>query len=249
MERPNRLARTSFKRELPRINRTPFTVRPRPLVTRLPARSLPKAPTIARTVRTIPRPIHTPVVLELPAQPLATHEDAYLDYSRTLTAEGGVLLVYKDLDLRLRHTIWRLGAWSASTGAAWAIIAHSQIHSRWIAGLALLSAAVINWLIVRKPVEVLRSIEIRPDCMILEGCDVFWLRKMEGGWPEFAPDEDGNEVLAGIYGTRWIEFLTVRRFYDNDRMIEVLEAHLKEAMTRLWEPAIALGTVQMGSGR
>jgi hypothetical protein len=38
--------------------------------------------------------------------------DPYVDYGRFLTAEGGVLIVYKDLDLRFRHTLWRLFAWT-----------------------------------------------------------------------------------------------------------------------------------------
>ena len=89
--------------------------------------------------------------------------------SGSLTAEGGILIIYKDLDLGLRHTIWRLSAWSASTGCAWAVLAHAPVHGRWITVTALLLTAIINWLIVRKPVELCRSIEIRPDCMILEG--------------------------------------------------------------------------------
>jgi hypothetical protein len=96
--------------------------------------------------------------------------------------------------------------------------------------------AIVNWLIVRKPVEIYRRVEVRPDCMILEGGEIFWLRHMENGWPEFQPDEDGNHILCGIYGTRFVEYLTVRRFDDLDRMAEVFIAHMHEAMTQLWAP-------------
>src|ERR1700681_4169471 len=42
--------------------------------------------------------------------------DPYVDYGRCLTPEGGILIIYKDLDLRLRHTLWRLFVWTVSTG-------------------------------------------------------------------------------------------------------------------------------------
>jgi len=172
--------------------------------------------------------------------------DAYVDYRRVLTAEGGVLMVFKDLDLRLRHTLWRFCAWSASMAGAWAVVTHAPAHNHWITVTSLLATAIVNWLILRKPVEVLRSIEIRPDCMILEGADVFWLHMMEGGWPELQEDDDGNHILSGTYGTRFVEYLTVRRFDDEDRTPEVFAAHLKEAMTQLWGTALTLGTVQKG---
>src|SRR5580692_7838551 len=42
--------------------------------------------------------------------------DPYVDYGRFLTPEGGILFIHKDLDLRLRHTLWRIFAWTLSTG-------------------------------------------------------------------------------------------------------------------------------------
>jgi len=98
----------------------------------------------------------------------------------------------------------------------------------------LLVAAIINWLIVRKPVEVYRRIEIRPDCMIIDGTDIFWARQMEGGCPTFRPDSKGNQVLGGIYGTRFVEYLTVPVFDKLDRAPQVFAAHLQEAMNQLW---------------
>lgn len=70
--------------------------------------------------------------------------------------------------------------------------------------------------------------------MILEGSEVFWTRFMENGWPAFRPDEEGNFVLCGHYGTRFVEFLTARRFDEFDRMPEVMAAHLQDAMRQLW---------------
>lgn len=41
--------------------------------------------------------------------------DPYVDYARVLTPEGGIKIVYKDLDERLRHTLRRLLLWSCAT--------------------------------------------------------------------------------------------------------------------------------------
>jgi hypothetical protein len=162
-------------------------------------------------------------------------DDPYLDYGRFLTPEGGVLFAYKDLDLRLRYTLWRMFAWSCATGfALWILLDHSPVENGWIRLALLILVGVLNYVIVSKPVEVYRRAEIRPDCMILEGKDVFWREKMEAGVPSFRPDPDGNRILCGIYGSRFVEYLTVRRFDDNDRMPEVFAAHLEEAMTQLW---------------
>lgn len=190
--------------------------------------------TFKRTDIAIPtarRAVQIPVT-----QPTLNFEpDPYVDYGRFLTPEGGILMVYKDLDLRLRHTIWRLVAWAAFTGiAAVFLLGHSPLDSQAINIAALLIGAVINWLIVAKPVEIYRQIEIRPDCMILDGSDIFWRKYMEGGVPSFRPGADGTQVLCGIYGTRFITYLTVRRFDEYDRAPEVLADHLQDAMRQQW---------------
>ena len=128
--------------------------------------------------------------------------DPYLDYGRFLTPAGGVLIIYKDLDLRWRHTFWRLLAWSVATGyAAWHLSHNSPVQATWINVFCLVAIALLNWLIVARPVEVHRRIEVRPDCLILEGADIFWRERMEGGLPMLRSDEDGNQILFGVYGT------------------------------------------------
>ena len=193
-----------------------------------------------RATRTnLPAPYRDQVRLAPPATSWSGFQtDPYVDYGRFLTAEGGILISYKDLDLRLRHTIWRLFAWTASTGGeGWFLLHHSPVHSGWVNVACFLVIAIINWLIVAKPVAVYRHLEIRPDCMIIEGAEIFWRRSMEGGWPAFRPDEEGNQILCGIYGTRFVEYLTVRRFDELDRMPEVFAAHLQHAMHQLWSIA------------
>ena len=165
----------------------------------------------------------------------AFQPNPYLDYGRWLTPEGGVLIVYKDIDTRLRHTMWRLLVWSICTGyEGWFLLYHSPLHRAWVNLVCLAAIAIINWLIVAKPVELYRKIEIRPDCLIVEGTDIFWRRYMEGGAPSFRPDDKGNQVLCGIYGTRFVEYLIARRFDEHDRMPETFDAHLQDAMRQLW---------------
>jgi hypothetical protein len=160
--------------------------------------------------------------------------DPYVDYARYLTAAGGIAIVYKDIDERWRFLIRRLCLWAGATGAAtWLLLYHSPVRSLAVNIVAVIATAIINWLIVRQPVQVFRTIEIRPDSMILDGRDTFWLRYMEG-WPAFGPGEDDTQMLSGTYGTRRVEYLTVRGFDEFDSTPAVLAAHLNEAMQQLW---------------
>jgi hypothetical protein len=159
----------------------------------------------------------------------------HLDYARRLTPEGGILITYKDLDLRLRHIIARILIFAAFTGLeAWLLLDYSPLQSEWINYACLLAMAGINFLILWRLPEIYRSIEIRPDCMILDHSEIFWLGLMESV-PTFKADEKDNGVLSGIYGTRNVEYLKARRFDKHDRMPDVFAAHLKEAMRQLWE--------------
>jgi hypothetical protein len=165
----------------------------------------------------------------------AYHLDPYVDYAQVLTEEGGIMLVYKDLDLRWRHTLWQLCAWWSFTGCeAWLALRHLDATHPWVAIASLAVAGIVNAIIVTKPVEIYRRVEIRPDCLILEGEQVFWQRYMDAGWPALRPDAEGNQVLCGIYGTRFVEYLTIRRFDDEDRMPEIFAVHLHAAMEQLW---------------
>jgi hypothetical protein len=181
-------------------------------------------------------PSRRQVIESRPLQPATGFQtDPYLDYGRVLTPEGGILIVYKDHDLRLRHTIWRMLAWVAATGYEAIFLLHrSSLHSPWMGIACLVLMAIINWLIVAKPVEIYRKIEIRPDCMILDGAEIFWRALMENGMPTFRRDQEGHQALCGIYGTRFVTYLTARRFDANDRMPEVIGGHIRDAMMQLW---------------
>jgi hypothetical protein len=212
------------------------------------ARRVPRGVRVPRTIARLPRPALNPLehtAFQTSPFPGADKSDPYLDYARSLTPEGGILIVYKDLDLRLRFLLWRIFAWTAATGfEGWFLFTRSPVERTWINLLCLLTVAGVNFLIVWKPPELYRTVEIRPDCMIVEGKDVFWLSNMENGWPTFQRDEDGNQVLSGIYGTRLVEYLTARRFDDYDRSPEVFVAHLQDAMRQQWAPPERLGTRQ-----
>jgi hypothetical protein len=222
------------------------------------ARPQRRAPLARRVLRNaVVRPIVRPALRRFePPNPdalsfLAEIQDSpYVDYSRRLTAEGGILIIYKDLDTRFRFILFRALAWMTFAGLEGHLLLYdSPVQAGWINILCLLAMAALNLLIVWKLPELYRSIEIRADCMIIEGSDVFWLSRMETGWPAFKPDKKGNQVLSGIYGTRFVEYLTVRRFDDYDRTPEVFAAHLQEAMLQLWAPPEASWPRQGGSPR
>ena len=160
----------------------------------------------------------------------------YVDYSRTLTAEGGIAIVYKDIDASFGHTLRRIILWSCATGGeAWFLFNQSPVASLWINLACLIAVAIVNWLIVAAPVQVYGTLELRPDCLIIGESEIFWLRNMENGWPTFYPDGHGNKRLSGVYGTRWVDYLTLRRFDPLDRTPEVIVAHFQHAIQQLWE--------------
>ena len=213
--------------------RRPQRIRPTPNVAARPARSVKIA--VPSAIPIAPQEIWSPEP-KTPSHPSEEFPpDPYVDYRRSLSPQGGIAIAYKDYDLRLRQTLRRLLLWSCASGIeAWFLLHHSPLHSPIVTFLCWAVAAIINWLIVAAPVEMYRVIEIRPDCMIIDGTDLFWLGKMEGGWPTFKPDGEGNQMLCGFYGTRFVEYVTVRRFDEFDRAPEVLAAHLQDAMRQLW---------------
>ncbi len=182
------------------------------------------------------RPIPpAPEVLErVAAAALEFETDPYPDYELRLTPEGGILVTYKTVDDRLRHKIVAAFLWLAATAVDSAVLlayASGLQMPLLIAGWIV--AALLNLIIVMKPIEVYRTIEIRPDCMILDGSDTFFLRHMQGEWPQLEPRGD-RYVLAGIYGTRFVEFLSLPVFDENDRAPAVLALHLGFAMEQQW---------------
>jgi hypothetical protein len=119
---------------------------------------------------------------------------------------------------------------------AWFIHNFSPVSVWLLNVLSFVIVALVNFMIVIKQVEVYRSIEIRPDCMIIEGTDVFWLRLIEGNWPTLQQDPEHPErfKFCGIYGTRFVEYTTIHRMDERDRSPEVLGTHLADAMMKLW---------------
>jgi hypothetical protein len=69
----------------------------------------------------------------------------------------------------------------------------------WLYLVCLLAVGIANWFTCGSLTKS-RRVEIRPDCLIIEGAETFWLRYMESGWPAFQPDGEGNQVLCGSYG-------------------------------------------------
>jgi hypothetical protein len=160
----------------------------------------------------------------------------FADYSRHLTPEGGILIAYKDIDRNVGYAMLRIFAWSVATGlSVWMVFSFSGLAFLPALGCSVLLAAV-NGRIVRTKIAVKHTIEIRPDGMIVDGSDFFSIEDMGTNWPglEVKDDDPDRMVIAGVCGTRFIEYMTANRVDECDRMPEVLAADLQDAMEQLW---------------
>lgn len=156
-------------------------------------------------------------------------------YSRSLTSDGGILITYKDLNRGLVCKGLKISACLAVTVPLLGPIFDMPLLS----STQLISAAalgLVDWIVLMWKVKKRHSVEVRPDCMIIDRKDIFWAEDIGDNWPELAPDqEDPTKInISGICGTRFIKYMTANRIDDNDRMPEVLMAHLQEAMEQLW---------------
>ena len=72
--------------------------------------------------------------------------------------------------------------------------------------------------------------------MIVDGKDIFYTSDIGENWPalQMKDDDPDHMVIAGICGTRFIEYMTANRLDKNDRTPEVLAADLAAAMEQLW---------------
>jgi len=207
---------------------------PQTKLTRTPVRLIRQGEP-ARAKRTSPAPI----ILHVPAA-TPFGQNAYAGYVRVLTAEGGVHITYKNVDTRWRHTIRRVLVWTACTIlGGWLLLYHEPLLSDGFNFLCLIALMIVTWLIVRRPVEMVCTVEIRPDCMVLDGTDVFRVEFMEGEWPIFQPDPDDEDtlVLGGVYGSRFVEYITAHRLDEHDRTPELLATHLQDAIEQIWSRA------------
>jgi hypothetical protein len=168
---------------------------------------------------------------DIEARPTGFHK-----YDRRFTAEGGIELRYNDVERTLPVILGKLALWVGSAVVTYyAGCAYSPIDGFWWNLSAYLVLLVIYGFIFFRDKQVERLIEIRPDCMIIEGMDTFWKANMQLGWPGFQPNEAGHFVLGGVYGSRWIEYLTIRRFDQNDRAPELFAHQLAAAMKYQWD--------------
>jgi hypothetical protein len=167
----------------------------------------------------------------------AAERGPFVGYRRTLTPEGGIHIAYKDIDRSVGCTILRVFAWTVSNAAfAWVIFCQSDLNSLYEFGSFIL-LALISLLIVRMKLEVHHTVEIRPEAMIVDGTDTFLAKDIGDNWPtlEVLDEEDPDRmVIAGVCGTRYIEYMTANRADINDSTPEVLADDLLKAMEQLW---------------
>jgi hypothetical protein len=168
--------------------------------------------------------------------PIADRHSPLNGYVRLLTPEGGILICYRDQDRSLFLETLRVFAWTVATGlGGWMVFSVSSLSVLQCL-LALVLLMFVNWFLVRRPIEVPHSVEIRPDAMIVDGKDAFLAEDIGDNWPELQMKDDDPDrmVIAGICGTRFIEYMTANRLDANDRTPEVLAADLEAAMEQLW---------------
>jgi hypothetical protein len=190
-------------------------------------------PTLANELARFPAPAPT-VPDEL--YPIPRRRSPFKDYVRMLTSEGGILILYKDQDRRLFLKILRVFAWIMATGVGgWLIFYKSSLSILPALGVFTL-LMLVAWRIVRQTVEASHSVEIRPDAMIVDGKYTFYAEDIGDNSPELQMinDDPDRMVVAGICGTRFIEYMSANRLDKNDRTPERLAADLEAAIEQLW---------------
>jgi len=152
-----------------------------------------------------------------------------------LTSDGAILISYTDRD-SIVYSVLRVFTWVVTTGVGgWLLSIHGQLETA--SGLVSLAAlTLLAWLIVRRKLKASHRFEIRPDAMIVDGKDVFYADDIGDNWPKLKKKDKHSDrmVIAGICGTRFIEYMTATRFDECDRTPEVLAEDLKNAMEQLW---------------
>jgi len=176
-----------------------------------------------------------------PAAPTGTapyaeeRRNPFVDYARILTPEGGILILYRDRATGWLYTLFRVVVWLILTVIEIWLLGKTELTT----GQAMLWFAILNgatlFLVTRK-IKRRHAVEIRHDRMILDGKHVFWARDIGRNWPQLQKKDGDPEqmVIAGICGTRFVEYMTANRWDDNDRTPEVLAADLQDAMQQLW---------------
>jgi hypothetical protein len=158
-------------------------------------------------------------------------------YHRSLTAEGGFLIHYNDAARGPLTTTLRFLSWLLLTSISLHLIAFYGPSGFGLNLVMSLLTPVLLGILVTRQVTVAHSVEIQPDRMILDGKDVFLAAEIGDHWPQlvFKNAVCDRAVIAGVCGTRYIEFLTANRMHFNDMTPELLEFHMHEAMEQLWD--------------
>jgi hypothetical protein len=190
-----------------------------------------------RLATQLARPIQNP-----PAEPLeperaaAVRRSPFADYARLLTPEGGILILYRDRASGWLYTVLRTAVWIILTVTELRLLSKSSM-SAGSASIAFLIVGSATLFLVTRKITIRHSVEIRHDRMILDGKHVFWAEDIGPNLPQLEIKDQNNPnrmVIAGICGTRFVEYMTANRLDDNDRTPEVLIADLQDAIQQLW---------------
>ena len=166
--------------------------------------------------------------------------DPYENYSRRFTDDGGVEIRFLTYDGSFWGNVglfilWLIGMYASLFPAVF-IAEHVNANAATV--LMVIFGLWLGYRLSRWN-YVWREIIIMPDCMILDGTDVFWSRNMEFGMPHLYWEGEVG-TFKGYYGTRQIEYFTVQRLDEIDMGPELAMTHMQQAINQLW---------QRGSGR
>lgn len=161
---------------------------------------------------------------------------AFYRYRRVLTENGGFRIEYTDQLGALWFDAVRVGVWLTATALTSRLFLFQSDLSFTNALLATAAAGAVFAVIVRWKILRTHSIEIRPDGIIADGRWFSVAAIGDDNWPrlQMKNDNENRLVLAGLVGTRYIEFATANRCGKHDRTPERLAEDLDIAMEQLW---------------
>lgn len=160
----------------------------------------------------------------------------YGDYERHFMPDGSVRLLVPEGRISWMTLFTDIANSLAGATIGWfivSVLAEAMTGGSADVGPMFLIFGIITYVFVCTP-PAMHSVEIKPDCMVLDDQDVFWASQFELSFPNLGPDVNDEWKLTGIYGTRFIEFLSIRKHDDNDRTPELAAMHLQRAMQQLW---------------
>lgn len=162
----------------------------------------------------------------------------YEGFDRQFTDEGSTLCTFTAKDDRAWVWWLKFAAWLLANGAFGWLLIQPPLSDALLWKAPLWSGtAWLSWWVLFTDNGHLCTIEIWPDCFVVDGTDIFWRAYIELGLPTLVSVGKDAYALAGTYGTRYVEFCRIHAFDENDRQPQVFLAQVQFAMQQHWSDA------------